>query len=59
MHRNQEKISAVGILVLFFVLLNTVMLEKSYVANESLYGATYVTFPLLLLSIAAFRKSRK
>jgi hypothetical protein len=36
-----------------------VVLEQSYVANQSLYQATYITFPLLLISIIAFRKSRK
>jgi hypothetical protein len=59
MRRNQEKISACGVVVLLFALLNAVVLEQSYVANQSLYQATYITFPLLLISIIAFRKSRK
>lgn len=59
MHRNQDKISICGNVTLLFVLLNAVVLEQSYVANQSLYQATYITFPLLLISILVFRKSRK
>ena len=57
MYRSQEKISAGGIVLLLLILLNTVLLEKSFVTSSEWYKVTYVTFPLLLLAIFVNRKN--
>jgi hypothetical protein len=56
MHRNQEKISAGGITTLFFLLLNTIVLERGFVFDPGWYKLSYLTLPLLLISIVRFHK---
>lgn len=54
MQRNPKKVSAGGVIVSVFVFLNAIVLEKSYL-NANWPDLAYVTLPLLLMSIVAFR----
>jgi hypothetical protein len=56
MYRNHKKISAMGVVMLLLVILNAVVLEKSFVVNSHFYKWIYITIPLLLIAIVAYRK---
>jgi len=56
MQRNQQAESICGTVVLLLVLCNAVVLEHGLVAGGVWYKLLFVTLPLLLLSIIAFRK---
>ncbi len=56
MQRNQNKVSAGGVIVLLFVLLNAIVLEQGFVSHPKWYKLAYVTLPLLLISIIMFRR---
>ncbi|WP_172623025.1 hypothetical protein [Flavisolibacter ginsenosidimutans] len=55
MHRNQSGISAGGVVVLFVVLLNAIIIRQGFVAGTGWYQFLYVTVPLLLL-VFVFRR---
>ncbi|WP_162944763.1 hypothetical protein [Flavisolibacter nicotianae] len=56
MRRNQKQISVRGMAVVWFVLLNTIVLEQGFVSNHGWYKLIPVTFPLLLISILPYIK---
>lgn len=56
MPRNQKKVLASGMMVLLMVFLNAFILQQGLVSNEVWYKLTFITIPLLLLSIVAFRR---
>jgi uncharacterized membrane protein YhdT len=51
MHRNQKKVSADGLVILFLALLNAVVLQQGLASNPMWYKAMYVTLPLLGIAI--------
>jgi glutamate synthase domain-containing protein 2 len=51
MIRDHRKISISGIIVLFVVLLNAVILKTAFTENESWYWALLVTIPMLLVAL--------
>lgn len=58
MHRNQKKVSAGGLVILFLVLLNAVVLQQGLATNAMWYKAAYVTLPLLGIAIFISRTKR-
>jgi hypothetical protein len=57
MDRNQQG-SMGGPIILFFVLLNVIVLEHGLVSQPQLYKAAYLTVPLLIVSIAISKSKR-
>jgi uncharacterized membrane protein YhdT len=55
-HNNQGKISEGGRVMLFFLLLNAVVLERGFVSNPDWYKLGYLSLPLFLISICLFAK---
>lgn len=55
MHGNHQMVSVSGIIVLFLVLFNAIVLERGFVSNGWWYKLLYVTVPLLL-TVLVFRK---
>ena len=51
MHRNQQKTSSGGAIVLFIVLLNAIILEQGMTKDKGLYALLFITIPLFLISI--------
>lgn len=51
MIRDHRKISISGIIVLFVVLLNAVILKTAFTENENWYWALVVTIPMLLIAL--------
>ena len=51
MQGNLKKVSAGGVIVLFFVVLNAIVLEQGYVSNPGWYKLAWLTVPLLLITI--------
>lgn len=51
MIRNQQQVSAGGMILLITVLLNAIILKTAYITNEQWYWALLVTVPLLLIAI--------
>ncbi len=45
MHLNDNSVSKT--LVLFFVVLNAVVVEQAYVSNQNWYWALFITIPIL------------
>lgn len=57
MRRNQE-ISTGGVVILFLVLLNVVVLEQGFISHPQWYNLVYFTFPLLLVSVFFYLRKR-
>lgn len=57
MQRNHQTISVSGMVVLLLVLSNAIVLERGLVSGVWWYKLLYVTVPLFLLSLLAFRKN--
>ena len=51
-------IPASGIIILFLVLLNVIVIRSGYLENEKWYWALIVTLPLLLLAISNIRQKK-
>jgi uncharacterized membrane protein YhdT len=56
MPRNLKKVSAGGVIVFLFALLNAIVLEQGYISHTKWYKLAYVTLPLLLISLVALRR---
>jgi hypothetical protein len=56
MHRNQNKVSVVGGLVLLLFILNAVVLERGLVSDPRWYRVLYLTIPLFLIAVLLTRK---
>jgi hypothetical protein len=55
MQRNPKKVSAGGGIVSLFVFVNAIVLHESYLLDANWPDLAYVTLPLLLISVVAFR----
>jgi len=51
MSRNQEKVSANGIVILILVMLNTIILKTAFINDAQIYWGLVITLPLLLIAI--------
>lgn len=49
MQKNQQKISASGIIVLLLVLFSAIALESAFVSDEKWYRVLIFTIPFLLI----------
>jgi uncharacterized membrane protein YhdT len=58
MHRNRKEVSVGGLVILFLVLLNAVVLQQGWATNPMWYKAAYVTLPLLGIAIYISRTKR-
>jgi len=56
MPRNQEKISAGGMIVTLLVVLSAIALERGLVSHPKWYKVAWITIPLLIISIVLHRK---
>ena len=52
MIQERKPVSASGIIILLFVLLNVLVLRNAFIRNEKLYWYLIVTLPLLLLAVS-------
>jgi hypothetical protein len=51
MSRNQEKVSANGIVILILVMLNVIILKTAFINDAQIYWGLIITLPLLLIAI--------
>ena len=51
MSRNQEKVSASGIVILILVMLNVIILKTAFIHDAEIYWGLVITLPLLLIAI--------
>ena len=51
MSRNQEKISASGIIILILVLLNVIILKTAFIQDAQIYWGLIISMPLLAIAI--------
>jgi len=51
MSRNQEKVSAGGIIILILVMLNVIILKTAFIHDAQIYWGLTITLPLLLIAI--------
>jgi hypothetical protein len=51
MLRNQEKVSASGIVILILVMLNVIILKTAFILDAEIYWGLVITLPLLLIAI--------
>ena len=51
MSRNQEKVSANGIIILILVMLNVIILKTAFINDAQIYWGLTITLPLLLIAI--------
>jgi len=51
MSRNQEQISASGIIILILVLLNVIILKTAFLHDAQIYWGLMISLPLLLIAI--------
>jgi len=51
MSRNQEKVSASGIIILILVMLNVIILKTAFIHDAQIYWGLVITLPLLLIAI--------
>jgi len=51
MSRNQEKVSANGIVILILVMLNVIILKTAFIHDAQIYWGLAITLPLLLIAI--------
>jgi len=51
MLRNQEKVSASGIVILILVMLNVIILKTAFIHDAQIYWGLTITLPLLLIAI--------
>jgi hypothetical protein len=51
MSRNQEKVSANGIVILILVMLNVIILKTAFINDAQIYWGLVITLPLLLIAI--------
>jgi hypothetical protein len=51
MSRNQEKVSASGIIILILVMLNVIILKTAFIHDARIYWGLVITLPLLLIAI--------
>lgn len=58
MHRNRKEVSAGGLVILFLILLNAVVLQQGLAADPMWYKAVYITLPLLGIAIFMSRTNR-
>ena len=58
MSRNQQPVSASGIILLVFVLLSAVIAKKAYVADQSWYWYLCITIPVVILIAFSIRRKR-
>ena len=56
MYQNGKKISADGVLVLWLVILNTIILKQGFIAHPKWYFLLMLTIPLMLISLFVFRR---
>ncbi len=56
MQRSLETTSAGGFAVVALVLLNAIVLKQGLIVHPTWYKFAYITLPLLVLSIFAFRR---
>ena len=50
MHRNQQKVSKGGLISVFLILLNAIVLERGLVIDDKWYWLLFFTLPALLIS---------
>jgi len=59
MSRNQERVSASGIVILILVMLNVIILKTAFIHDAENYWGLVITLPLLLIAIFdAIRQKR-
>ncbi len=51
MSRNQQPVSASGIIILMLVFINAIVVKSAYIDNPGYYWALLITLPLLVLAI--------
>ena len=51
MRRNQEKISAAGIEVAFFIVLSTIVVREGFISNPKWYLLLLIAIPALIISL--------
>ena len=56
MQRNQKTVSAGGMIILVFIMINAIIFEHGYKNHAEVYKLAYITLPLLVISIMAFRR---
>jgi uncharacterized membrane protein YhdT len=58
MQRNQEKISAGGVMVLMLVMVNVLILKQGFIADPRWYKLASVSLPLLLVFLIVFYRKQ-
>ena len=56
--RNRKSVPVSRIIILLIVLINAIVIEQAYVANENWYFVLIVTLPLLVLAITNIRQRK-
>ncbi len=59
MLRNQEKVSASGIIILILVMLNVIILKTAFIHDAQIYWGLIISLPLLFIAIFDAIKNKR